>query len=69
MKNINIMVFNEISLSIRNDEFNFAYFRTKPPEWFGGLQCNFEQDSKEYKELETKLVNLAETILKEIKEL
>jgi hypothetical protein len=63
------MVFDEISLSIRNDDFNFSYFRTKPPQWFGGLQCNFEHDSKEYKELETKLVNLAETILKEIKEI
>jgi hypothetical protein len=69
MKNINIMIFDEISLSIRNDEFNFAYFKTNPPKWFGGLQCNFEPESKEYKELETKLVNLAETILKEIKEL
>ena len=69
MKNINIMIFDEMSLSISNDDFNLAYFRTKPPEWFGGLQCNFEQNSKEYKELETKLVNLSETILKEIKEL
>jgi len=63
------MVFDDKSLSINCNDFSLSYFKTNYPEWFGGLQCNFEQDSKEYKELETKLVNLAETILNEIKEL
>jgi hypothetical protein len=67
--NINILVFDDKSVSIRSKEFELAYFETNPPEWFGGLQCNFAHDSKEYKDLQTKLVKLAETILKEIIEL
>ena len=67
--NINVLIFDDKSVSIRSKEFELAYFETNPPEWFGGLQCNFTHDSKEYKDLQTKLVKLAETILKEIKEL
>lgn len=57
---------------MRNPEFNFTYTKADDVvqekykgkyRYFGGLQCNYEQGSDEYKELENKLCDIAEAIL------
>ena len=37
--------------------------------YFGGLQCGYDSDSHEYRQLENRLCDLAEAVLKEIKAL
>lgn len=44
--------------SVVKDEFKGKY------KYFGGLQCEYEQDTLEYKELESFLIKKAEAILK-----
>lgn len=48
---------------ILKDEFKDQY------RYFGGLQCGYDPDSEEYKRLESWLCDMAENILKTIKEL
>ena len=36
--------------------------------YFGGLQCNYEEGTEKYKELESKLCDIAESLLKQIEE-
>ena len=48
---------------ILKDEFKDQY------RYFGGLQCNYDSNSEEYKRLENWLCEIAENILKTIKEL
>lgn len=58
---------------IQNKKINFSYTAVKKLikeefqeqyRYFGGLQCNFENDSDDYKVLENKLCDIAESILK-----
>ena len=44
--------------SIVKDEFKGQY------KYFGGLQCDFEVDSEDYKNLEKWLIEIAEKIIK-----
>ena len=69
MKNINIMVFDDKSLSINCNDFEFSYSQLQDNYRAVGFACNFHFDSEESKNLQNKLEKLAETILKEIKEL
>lgn len=57
---------------ISNRHFEFSYTQTKglikdeyanTYRYFGGLQCNYDQDSSEYKILEDALCDIAEKIL------
>ena len=67
------------TVMIQGKEFDFFYV---PPDdkiikpeyhgtfrYFGGLQCGYDSDSPEYRQLENKLCDLAEAVLKEIKAL
>lgn len=46
-----------IANSVVKDEFKNKY------RYFGGLQCNYDEESEEYKNLEKWLCDLAEIIL------
>jgi hypothetical protein len=60
---------------IRNKHFDFAYtianhvvkdeFKDKY-KYFGGLQCNYNDDTEEYKNLEKWLCEIAEQTLKHV---
>lgn len=67
--NINIMIFDEISLSIQCNDFEFSYSQLRNDYRAIGFACNFHFDSEESKNLQDKLEKLSETILKGIKEL
>ena len=69
MKKIHIMVFDNKSLSIQCNDFEFSYSQLQNEYRAIGFACNFHFDSEESKNLQNKLENLAEAILKEIKEL
>jgi len=61
---------------IQNKYFNFSYtiantvvkdeFKDKY-KYFGGLQCEYSQDSNEYKSLEEWLCDIAESVLESCK--
>lgn len=51
-----MFVYN-IADSMVKEEFKGQY------EYLGGLQCNYEKDTPEYKELESKLEDLARLVL------
>lgn len=67
LEKYDIKKFDNITIHISNNEFNFAYTKLSKPipgkRYFGGLQCNFESDTIEYKLLENELCNIAETLL------
>ena len=67
MKNINIMVFDDKSLSINCNDFEFSYSKLRNEYRAVGFACNL--DSEESEKLQNKLEKLSETILREIKEL
>jgi hypothetical protein len=69
MKNFNIMVFDDKSLSIKHNYFEFSYSLLKNNKRAIGFACKFECDDEKYKELQSKLENLAKVILKEIEKL
>ena len=63
---------DDVTVFIQNKHFNFSY--TKPESivkdefigqyrYFGGLQCDYDPDSIEYKNLENWLCDLAEKVL------
>ena len=70
-KNLHIDIIGN-TVMIQNKAFNFSWtqadavvkdeFKGKY-RYFGGLQSGFDSESLEYKELENKLAELAETIL------
>jgi len=72
LKNYNISKLDKITVSIYNNDFSFMYtiadavckeeFKGKY-RYFGGLQCNYEEDSTTYKELEKELCIIAERAL------
>lgn len=47
------------------EQFNFAYLPVKDGEhrYFGGLQCNFEEGTEEYKQIENILCDILDKFL------
>ena len=72
LKRLVIDKLDNVTVNISNKEFNFTYtvadsvvkdeYRGKY-RYFGGLQCNFDTNTDEYKELEKDLCRIAETVL------
>lgn len=52
----------QVADTVIKEEFKGMY------RYFGGLQCDYEQDSPEFKLLEKWLCEIAESVLKKIKE-
>ena len=71
-KRLTIEKLDDISVLIYNKHFNFSYMsimalkkeNQKDYRYLGGLQCEYSDDTKEYKEIESYLINLAESVLK-----
>ena len=71
-KRLTIEKLDDISVLIHNKHFNFSYMsimalkkeNQKDYRYLGGLQCEYSDDTKEYKEIESYLINLAESVLK-----
>lgn len=67
-----VHVYDDITVFINGDGFDFMYtvadsvvkekYKGKY-RWIGGLSCNYEKNTEEYKELEGKLCRIAEIIL------
>lgn len=79
MKNISITILGK-SIHICSKDFDFFYYKEISNEenannidevyhYFGGLQCNFEEGTKEFKELHNKLCEFSNIILKKEVEL
>lgn len=70
-KRLTIEKLDDISVLIYNKHFNFSYMsimalkkeNQKDYRYLGGLQCEYSDDTKEYKEIESYLINLAESVL------
>lgn len=72
LKRITIQKLDDVSIRIYGDDFDFDYqiadsivkdeFKGKY-DYFGGLQCNYEKNSAEFKYLELKLCIIAENVL------
>ena len=71
-KRLTVEKLDDISVLIHNKHFNFSYMsimalkeeNQKDYRYLGGLQCEYSDDTKEYKEIESYLINLAESVLK-----
>ena len=68
LKNIRIDKLGENTVFIRNDHFNFSYTvveKDRPDDrrYFGGLQCNYSEDSEEFKNIENWLCTIVELLL------
>ena len=71
-KRLTVEKLDDISVLIYNKHFNFSYMsimalkkeNQKDYRYLGGLQCEYSDDTKEYKEIESYLINLAESVLK-----
>lgn len=74
-KNLDIKVFDNYSVTIMHQEFIFAYnepnhfcksdYKDKYSN-FGGLQCNFKPESKEYEDLYDYLLKVSQNVLKTV---
>ena len=69
LKRYRIDKLDDCTVFISNREFNFSYTSVKPEykdnhRYFGGLQCNYEENTIEYKNLENWLCEIAENTLK-----
>lgn len=73
LKRFELTKLDDNSVQIQNKHFSFIYIAQNSAvrnkfkgqyRYLGGLQCNFEKDSKEYIELEKELCIIAEKILK-----
>ena len=70
-KRLTIEKLDDISVLIYNKHFNFSYMsimalkkeNQKDYRYLGGLQCEYSDDTKEYKEIESYLIKLAESVL------
>lgn len=70
-KRLTIEKLDDISVLIYNKHFNFSYMsimalkkeNQKDYRYLGGLQCEYSDDTKEYKEIESYLIKLAENVL------
>ena len=72
LKRLSIEKLDDVTVFIQNKYFNFAYtvansvvkdeFKVEY-RYVGGLQCAYEQDTPEYKQLENWLCDIAERIL------
>jgi|APGre2960657404_1045060.scaffolds.fasta_scaffold569224_1 hypothetical protein len=70
-KRLTIEKLDDISVLIYNKHFNFNYMsimalkkeNQKDYRYLGGLQCEYSDDTKEYKEIESYLIKLAESVL------
>lgn len=78
LNNLRIDKMGEHTVFIQNKYFNFSY--TNPDlyirdelktqyRYFGGLQCEFDEDSEDYKRLENYLCGIAESIFNTVKSL
>ena len=72
LKRYKIHKLDDISVCIENKHFFFSYTSADSVcrhdligkyRYFGGLQCNYHDESQEYKELENALCDIAEIIL------
>ena len=72
LKNIEIKTITN-TVFINNKNFSFCYTSANDVvkeefknqyRYFGGLQCNYQEDSPEYKNLENWLCEIAEWVLK-----
>ena len=74
MKHISINIIAK-SVTIKSDDFSFMYDKelSNDPRanelndiyrYYGGLQCNFDDNSEDYKELEKKLCMFSNSLLK-----
>jgi hypothetical protein len=72
LKKYRIDKLDESTVFISSKEFDFAYTIAKDIvkdeykdryRYFGGLQCNYHQDSEEFKNLENWLCEMAELVL------
>jgi hypothetical protein len=72
LKHYTLYKHNDISVFIKNEHFSFSYTSADSVcrhdligkyRYFGGLQCNYHNESQEYKELESVLCDIAEIIL------
>jgi len=73
LKTYTVNVLSNDTVFIQNSHFSFSYMfaddvvkdelKGKYRYW-GGLQCNFHEDSQEYKNLEKWLCEIAESLLK-----
>lgn len=73
LKNYSLNKLDDKTVFISGRSFNFSYTIADTVvkdeykgqyRYFGGLQCNYHQDSEEYKNLENWLCELAEQALK-----
>ena len=70
-KRLTVEKLDDISVLIYNKHFNFSYMsimalkkeNQKDYRYLGGLQCEYSDDTKEYKEIESYLIKLAESVL------
>lgn len=70
-KRLTIEKLDDISVLIYNKHFNFSYMsimalkkeNQKDYRYLGGLQCEYSDDTKEYKEIESYLIKLAQSVL------
>lgn len=70
-KRLTIEKLDDISVLIYNKHFNFSYMsimalkkeNQKDYRYLGGLQCEYSDDTKEYKEIESYLIKVAENVL------
>lgn len=72
LKKYTIDKFDDITVFISGKSFNFAYTKADyvvkeefigQYKYFGGLQCEFSEDTIEYKNLEKWLIEIAENAL------
>ena len=72
LSNYQVNVLDNNSVFIQNRHFNFCYMYADKYlkeeykgkyRYLGGLQCDFQQGTAEYKELENWLVEIAENVL------
>ena len=70
-KRLTVEKLDDISVLIYNKHFNFSYMsimalkkeNQKDYRYLGGLQCEYSDDTTEYKEIESYLIKLAESVL------
>lgn len=70
-KRLTVEKLDDISVLIYNKHFNFSYMsimalkkeNQKDYRYLGGLQCEYSDDTKEYKEIESYLIKVAESVL------
>lgn len=72
LKSYKIDKLDDQTLFISNSHFQFSYTKADDIvkqeykglyKYFGGLQCNYSEDTENYKNLETWLIELADKIL------